>query len=291
MNEIKTALLQLPQQKSTGEALSKGIEACKLAKAKGADIILFPEMWSIGYQPPFENAWDFPDEEGHDKEIADWNALAVDEDSDFIKVFKALAAELKTAIVITYLRKGNTKLTNSLSVIDKNGDIILTYSKVHTCSFSMEKHLEAGNGFKTAKLETGKGKINIGTMICFDREFPESARTLALMGAEIILVPNCCPFDDNRKSQLKARAFENMTAVAMANYSDFGHSMAFDGMAYDENGNYRDMLLTELDSEEGVEVVSIDIDALRDYRSRESWGGKYRRPDVYYREYKTTEKA
>lgn len=283
MNEIKIALLQLPQLKSIDEALKQGIEACKTAKARGADIILFPEMWSIGYQPPFQNVWDFPDEAGHEEEIAAWNALAVDESSDFIRAFKSLAAELKTSIVITYLKKGNGKPQNSLSVIDKNGDIILNYSKVHTCSFSMEKFLEPGNEFKTALLETDKGAIKIGAMICFDREFPESARTLALMGAELILVPNSCPFDDNRKSQLKARVFENMTAVAMANYSDFGHSMAFDGMAYDNNGNYRDMLLTELDENESIAVVSLDIAALREYRSREVWGAKYRRPDSYYK--------
>ncbi len=51
-------------------------------------------------------------------------------------------------------------------------------------------------------------------MICFDREFPESARILMLKGAELILVPNACPMEINRLSQLRGRAFENMIAVA-----------------------------------------------------------------------------
>ena len=56
--------------------------------------------------------------------------------------------------------------------------------------------------------------------------FPESARTLAIKGAELILVSNSCPIDENRRSQLRSRAFENMTAIAMANYADDnGHSM------------------------------------------------------------------
>ena len=120
-------------------------------------------------------------------------------------------------------------------------------------------------------------------MICFDREFPESARTLASKGAELILVPNCCPMDDNRKSQLKARAFENMTAIAMANYagSGMGGSMVFDGMAYYENGGYRDMLLLELDESEQIGIAEIDIDSLRRYREREVWGLKYTKPYAY----------
>ena len=52
-------------------------------------------------------------------------------------------------------------------------------------------------------------------MICFDREFPESARILMLKGAEIILVPNACPMEINRISQLRARAFENMLGLVL----------------------------------------------------------------------------
>ncbi|MGN0521641.1 MAG: carbon-nitrogen hydrolase family protein [Eubacterium sp.] len=282
MENLKIALIQLLQPMGISDALSRGLNACKTAKDNGADIILFPEMWSIGYRPPFDNAFDSPDEPGHEADIEKWRNLALDESSDFISEFKKCAKELETAIVITYLKKGNPKPCNSLSVIDKNGNIVLTYSKVHTCSFSMEAFCQAGDSFNTAQLKTAKGDVTIGAMICFDREFPESARTLALKGAELILVPNCCEIDDNRKSQLKARAFENMTAVAMTNYAgaDLGHSMAFDGMAYDENG-YRDMLITELGTEEKIEIISLDIEGLRAYREKEVWGAKYRNPKAY----------
>lgn len=280
---INIALAQLKQSEADlTDSLKRGLNACRIAKEKGADIVLFPEMFSIGYQPPFKNAFDYPDEAGHEAEIADWNSKALDENSDYINAFRQLAKELEIAIVITYLKRGGGKPQNSLSVIDKNGDLVLRYSKVHTCSFSMEKFCEAGSSFETAELETNKGSVRIGTMICFDREFPESARTLAIKGAELILVPNCCPIDDNRKSQLKARAFENMTAVAMTNYAGagLGHSMAFDGMAYSDE-SYRDMLVTELQENEKIEIVSIDIDELRTYRNKEIWGTKYRRPDAY----------
>lgn len=281
---INVALIQLKQTNmDINSAVETGIDACKKASKDGADIILFPEMWSIGYQPPFENAFDNPFEPDHDDEIERWNSLAVDENSYFITAFRECAKTLKTAIAITYLKKGGLKPQNSVAVIDMNGDIVLKYSKVHTCSFSMESFLQPGEKFETAELMTAKGKIKIGAMICFDREFPESARELALQGAELILVPNCCPIDDNRKSQLKARAFENMTAVAMTNYAgeDLGHSMVFDAMAYYKEGGYRDMLRAELGNDEEIKTVSLNIGELREYRSREVWGGKYRNPKAY----------
>lgn len=74
-------------------------------------------------------------------------------------------------------------------------------------------------------------------MICYDREFPESARLLMLQGAELILVPNACPMELNRLAQLRARSFENMAAVATCNYplgqpDCNGRSTVFDGVVY-----------------------------------------------------------
>lgn len=72
----------------------------------------------------------------------------------------------------------------------------------------------AGEDFYVADLDTESGIVKVGAMICFDREFPESARILMLKGAEIILVPNACPLEINRLSQLRARAYKNMLGIA-----------------------------------------------------------------------------
>lgn len=68
--ENKIALVQGNKiQNDVSKALLKGIEYCRKAKEMGADIVVFPEMWSIGYMPPFENAFGFPDEAGHERDI------------------------------------------------------------------------------------------------------------------------------------------------------------------------------------------------------------------------------
>ena len=76
-----------------------------------------------------------------------------------------------------------------------------------------------GDGFRVADLDTRAGTVRVGLMICYDREFPESARVLMLGGAELILTPNACGLDADRLGQFRARAYENMVGVAMANYA------------------------------------------------------------------------
>ena len=125
-------------------------------------------------------------------------------------------------------------------------------------------------------------------MICYDREFPESARILMLKGAEVILVPNACPMEINRISQLRARAFENMTGIATVNYpygkpDCNGHSTAFDGIAYRENEpGSRDTLIIEAGEGEGIYMASFPMEELRAYRQSEVHGNAYRRPEKYH---------
>lgn len=171
-----------------------------------------------------------------------------------------------------------------VTLIDRHGECVLTYAKVHTCDFDREAALTPGDDFEVCSLDVRGEMVRVGAMICFDREFPESARLLMLKGAEIILTPNACTLDEARVGQFRARAFENMVAVAMANYAApqaNGHSVAYDGVVYDEKGNSLDPLLVEAGEAEGVYLATIDLERLRAYRRREVWGDAYRKPASY----------
>lgn len=273
MDKIKIALLQIAPTGSLQENLNKGITACIKAQKKGADIALFPEMWSNGY-----NIYERAD---------DWTEDAVSHHSNFVNSFVILAKELEMAIGITYLEECETGPKNSFLLIDRHGEKVLRYSKVHTCDFSEEKLLTQGDDFFVTALNTKKGEVSVGAMICYDREFPESARILMLKGAELVLVPNACPMEINRLSQLRARAYENMMAVATCNYPESvpdcnGHSSVFDGVAYlpDLDGS-RDTCIFEANGEEGVFVAELDLKMLREYRGKEVHGNAFRRPSKY----------
>lgn len=297
MSTFTVALLQqaLPGPDLSAN-LATGEAACRRAAAGGADLALFPEMWSNGYTSTV------PEGADQDTEVyrhprrwqgrppvavpdhaAVWRGPAVGEDSPFLRHFRRLAAELRMAIAVTYLEEWDGPPRNTVSVIDRHGRTVLTQAKVHTCAFDLrEAALTPGESFRAAALDTAAGEVAIGAMICYDREFPESARELMLAGAEVILVPNACDIEINRMSQLRARAGENMTAVAMANYAGpgWGHSAAFDGMAF-ADGHSRDMLAVEAGEHPGIFPAAFDLTALRTYRHRETWGNAFRRPTAY----------
>jgi predicted amidohydrolase len=276
VNVLRIALLQMTSCGSDQDAnRSKGEAFCRKACELRADIALFPEMWNIGYTPCPS------DEEGRSR----WQAQAIDPDDDFITHFKELAGELNLAIALTYLERWDGAPRTSVSLIDRHGEMIMTYAKVHTCDFSMEAACTPGDDFYVATLDTDNGPVKVGTMICFDREFPESARILMLKGAEVILTPNGCTLDDGRIGQFRARAFENMVGVAMANYASpqyNGRSVAFDAVSFDEvDGEARDTLIVEAGKSEGVYIAEFDLDKIRAYRERESWGNAFRKPRSY----------
>ena len=274
--KLKVGLLQLTSKGlDQKKNMVKGEEFCRIAKRMDVDIALFPEMWNIGY-----NLIDPKEEKAKEKLLQ----YAIERDSWFTGYYRKLASKLEIGIGITYLEKEDGELKNSFSLINKKGAVILKYSKVHTCQFSKEALLTPGEDFYVAPMKIKGGEVNIGAMICFDREFPESGRILMLKGAEIILIPNCCDMDNNRISQLRTRAFENMVGVALANYSEprtNGHSAAFSPVSFNENGESVDNLIIQAGREEGVYTAIFDIEKLRVYRRREVWGNAYRKPEKY----------
>lgn len=106
-------------------------------------------------------------------------------------------------------------------------------------------------------------------------------------GAEIALFPNACPMEINRLSQLRARSYENMTAIATCSYPETvpdcnGCSSVFDGIAYlPELENSRDTCILQADGTEEVFLATLDLDMLRKYRQTEVHGNAYRHPQKY----------
>lgn len=271
---LNIALLQL-------SAGTDPVPALREAAALRADIALFPEMWHNGYSLPHKH---------HESGAAAMRAQAIPSDGPYVNRFRALAAELNMAIAITYLQAWDPLPRSVVTLIDRHGRDLFTYAKVHTCDFDAECWLTPGDAFQVGALDTRHGPVQVGAMICYDREFPEAARVLMLKGAEVVLVPNACEMEINRLTQLRARAYENMAAVCLANYAApdaNGHSVAYDGVAFaapdvpGEDGSSRDMLLVEAGESAGVVMARLDLGLLRDYRQRESWGDAYRKPSAY----------
>lgn len=258
---FKVAILQKRSANRAYEANIKTIiNYLSEAKKNNADILLLPECFITGYELTIDN----------DSAITENNLTPLCEK----------AKELEIGLVATALTKGNNNPQNSAFVIGKDGKILMKYSKVHTCDFADERVLESGTEFKVCDFDG----VKIGIMICYDREYPESARILMLKGAEIILVPNDCGSMRPRIQALSTRAYENMCGVAMANPNgnNAGNSCAYSPICWDNNGECVDnTLLLADENTEGLFYADFDMDKIRAYREREMMGNTFRKVAAY----------
>ena len=176
MRKVKYAGIQMQCSKSVEENLQKADHMVREAAAFGAQIILLPEL--------FER-WYFCQERNYDY-YAYASAL---EENPAVQHFQKVAEELKVVLPISFYERDVNNFYNTVAVIDANGKILGTYRKTHIPDdhYYQEKfYFSPGNtGFKV--WDTCYGKIGVG--ICWDQWFPEAAREMALMGAELLLYP------------------------------------------------------------------------------------------------------
>jgi predicted amidohydrolase len=129
MNSIKVALLQLMPEENLQGNIEKGTQAIEKSAMIGADIALFPEMWSCGY--------DFPQDENALRE------LAVSKDSSYTEAFRKAAVDNDIAVAVTYLAKnGSNSPFNAVTLFDRYGAEKFTYYKVHTLAMKECCHTE-----------------------------------------------------------------------------------------------------------------------------------------------------
>ncbi len=163
---------------------------------------------------------------------------------------------------------------------DERHDFLREGRVLHDKSLQEKLCLESGSEFKVCDFHG----IKLGIMICYDREYPESARVLMLKGAEIIFVPNDCASMSPRLNALSTRAYENMTGIAMANPpgDNAGNSCAFSPICWDENGICTDnILLMAGEKETGLFYADFDMESIRKYRETEMMGNTFRKVKAY----------
>jgi len=228
------------------------------AAARKADIVAFPEMWSNGY-----SGFDESDERAKQA----WIRTAIDLDHPYVSNFREAAKTHAIHVVTTLLEKDEDKLYNTALLIDPKGDILLLHRKVHICFFDApEMVLDQGKTFDVATIEAADGQVNIGLMICMDREYAESAAALSAKGCEIALVPNasdlvtCSDVGDVRVAQTRGRAFETVMGIAVINYP----APRFDGNSF-AVGSIGQML-TQAGRDREIVFTTFDLDEIRKHR-------------------------
>ena len=272
-------MLQLSPQPNESALADHAETAARTAAARGADVVIMPEMMNVGYCHLCPSSFDHGD--ASIRGLYDWTTRAQrcdfsptseskacggDNASWFVRRFAALAKELGVAIQVSFLREapGGGPPQNSVAIVDRFGTMRMLYSKVHTAVWSQCETMTApGDRHYVVELDTAVGNVTVGAMICADREYPESPRILAEMGAEVLLVSNACVLTDWHLAMFRTRAWANAVVVAMANY---GGAVPLDGRscAYDASGAE---LAVGPTGAEAIVMADVNLTALREHRS------------------------
>lgn len=278
MRNIKISATQMPCTWNRQATLDKADHLVREAAQKGANIILLQELFETPYFCQLQKF--------------QYMELATPlEENPAVEHFKKLAKELDVVLPISFFeRVGNTQF-NSIAIIDADGEILGVYRKTHIpdgLPYAEKFYFTPGDtGFKV--WNTKYGRIGVG--ICWDQWFPETARSLALQGAEILFFPTAIGSEptlekDSRihwRNTMAGHAAANMMPVVASNRigreTDEDSEMTFYGSSFIAD-NHGEIVEQADDCTETVLVHEFDLDELA--RERREWGiFRDRRPEMY----------
>jgi N-carbamoylputrescine amidase len=286
MRKIVAAAVQMSVPETAELSIKKADKLVREAAAKGANVILLPEL--------FEN-WYFCQERRYDS----YKLALPLEKNPAVRHFSAVAKELGVVLPISFYEQDGNVLYNSLAMIDADGEILGVYRKTHIPDdhFYQEKFYftPGGTGFKVWDTKFGK----IGAGICWDQWFPEAARCMALMGAELLLYPTAigsepiieCDSMPHWQRCMQGHSAANLCPVIAANRtgtetvtpdsenSRQSSSLTFYGSSFITDNTGAILQCADRVSD-CVIMQEFDLDELRDMRL--SWGVfRDRRPEMY----------
>ncbi|MGC5699640.1 carbon-nitrogen hydrolase family protein [Pseudomonas sp. NFXW11] len=231
-------------------------------EATDADLLVLPEMFLSGYNIGIEAV----------------GALAEAQDGPSAQRIAAIAQAAGTAILYGYPeRSSDGRIYNAVQLIDAHGQRLCNYRKTHLFGDLDHSMFSAGaDDFPLVELNGWK----LGFLICYDIEFPENARRLALAGAELILVPtaNMIPYDFVADVTIRARAFENQCYVAYANYCGHEEPIRYCGQSSIAAPDGSRIALAGLD--EALIIGTLDRQLMADSRALNRYLAD-RRPELY----------
>lgn len=279
MRKVKVAATQMSCSCDIGENISKAEALVRKAAHEGAQIILLQELFETPYFCQ--------------KEKSDYYVLAAEmEKNRAINHFRPIAKELGVVLPISFYEKKNNARYNSLAVINADGEILGRYRKSHIPDgpgYEEKFYFNPGDtGFRV--WNTKYGKIGIG--VCWDQWYPEAARCMVLMGAELLFYPTAIgsePQDQSIDSKdhwqicMLGHAAANLVPVIASNRvgveNDEESSISFYGSSFIA-GSQGNKIIEANRTDEMVITAEFDLDQLEIQRIE--WGiFRDRRPDLY----------
>ena len=279
MRKVTVAAVQMSCSPVPEENREKAELLVRRAAARGANVILLQELFETPYFCQREDA-----------EIYGWAMEA--ERNPAVTRFRKVAKELNVVIPVSFYEKKNNARYNSAALIDADGSLLGVYRKSHIPDgpgYEEKFYFSPGDtGFRVWNTKFGR----IGVGICWDQWFPEAARCMALLGAELLLYPTAIGSEpeapevdskDHWQRCMVGHAACNLMPVIAANRvgreTTGASSIEFYGSSF-ITGPTGEILAQAGRTEETVLTAEFDLDALEAQRAE--WGVfRDRRPELY----------
>ena len=287
MRNVTVAAVQMYCNRSREKNIEKAEQFVREAAGKGAQIVLLPELFET---------WYFCQE----RNFASYELAYPLEENPAVQRLKKVVAECRVVLPVSFFEREENVTYNSVAVIDGDGRILGVYRKTHIPDdhFYQEKfYFTPGNtGFRV--WDTLYAKIGVG--ICWDQWFPETARCMALEGAELLFYPTAigsepileCDSMPHWRRCMQGHSASNLMPVIAANRVGLEEvepceangnqksALKFYGSSFITDGPGEVIESMDRDSE-GVITAEFDLDELE--RERFSWGlFRDRSPEMYH---------
>jgi len=260
-------MAQMKMSSSIEENFEKTINFMEEAAKKGADIICFPEVQLTPFFAQYQGI--------------DATPYVINMDNQYITKICQLCQKLKLYAAPNFYIEENDKRYDMTLLIDDNGIIIGKQKMVHIAQcknfYEQDYYTPSEEGYQVFDTRFGK----IGVVVCFDRHYPESIRTEALRGAELIIIPTA-----NSKAEpselfqweVKVQAFQNSVNIAMCNRVGIEDQMEFLGESIVVNYNGETLVLA--DDQEELIITEINLSEASKERKRKPYTS-LRRKNLY----------
>ena len=274
---VRIGLVQTSVSCDMHENLAKGLALVRQAAEAGAAIICLPELFRTPYFPQYASG--------------DASAYAEPLPGPSTDAFAPIAREYGVSIIVPLYERGSDgRFYNSAAVVTESGLLLPPYRKVHIPHdplFYEQNYFTPGGGYSVFEC----GGVNLAVLICYDQWFPEAARAVTLMGAEIIFYPTAigrirgmedpCEGDwrEAWETVQRGHAISNSVHVAAVNRVGAEGDLLFWGSSFVADA-FGGILARAGSTDE--EVLLADIDPDMNTMVREGWGFlRNRRPDTY----------
>jgi len=273
---VKLAAVQMAMSRDLEGNVTKALAHVRAAAAAGARIVLLPELFENHYFPKRQLEPHF--ELAHPVER-----------HPFLARFQEAARDLEVVLPVSFFERAGQAHFNSVAMYDAGGEMLGVYRKSHIPDgpgYQEKYYFNPGNtGFRA--WDTRHGKIGVG--ICWDQWFPESARCMALLGADLLLYPTAIGSEPPEAGAIDTRDMWQRAMIGHAVSNNVYLAAANRVGAEDDSEFYGSSFISDFQGEKlaeatrtGEQILYADLDFARARSFRAAWGFfRDRRPDLY----------